>query len=109
MNLESRGIESLTIHRFVSALTNPLRSEDIRMNAKNLMKFLATLIVGRTLTSFAAAQDRHQTSQVQVPKANKRFVTHSNRDGKSVLALSDDFAATATTDPHSRLVDPPPN
>jgi hypothetical protein len=55
------------------------------MNARNLVKFLATLIVGLMFTAFAAAQDMHQSSQFQGPKANKGFVTHSNRDGKSVL------------------------
>ena len=75
------------------------------MNAKNLVKFLATLIVGMMLTAFAAAQDMHQSSQFQGPKANKGFVTHSERDGKSVLTLSDDFVVPDTPDPHWRVVD----
>src|SRR6059058_6489125 len=76
------------------------------MKAKNVsVKFLATLIVGMMLTAFAAAQDMHQSSQFQGPKANKGFVTHSDRDGKSVLTLSDDFVVPDTPDPHWRLVD----
>jgi len=75
------------------------------MNAKNLVKFLATLIVGMMLTAFAAAQDMHQSSQFQGPKANKGFVTHSDRDGKSVLTLSDDFVVPDTPDPHWRVID----
>ena len=75
------------------------------MNAKNLVNFLATLIVGMMLTAFAAAQDMHQSSQFQGPKANKGFVTHSERDGKSVLTLSDDFVVPDTPDPHWRVVD----
>ncbi len=39
----------------------------------------------------AVAQDAHTTGQFQGPKANKGHVTHSTRDGKSVLTLSDDF------------------
>ena len=69
------------------------------------MKFLATLVVGMMLTAFAAAQSMHQTGQFQGPKANKGFVTHSNRDGKSVLTLSDDFVVPDTPDPHWRVVD----
>ena len=51
------------------------------------------------------AQDMHQSSQFQGPKANKGFVTHSERDGKSVLTLSDDFVVPDTPDPHWRVVD----
>ena len=75
------------------------------MNAKNVMKFLATLIVGMMLTTFAAAQDMHKSSNFQGPKANKGSVTHSDRDGKSVLTLSDDFVVPDTPDPHWRVVD----
>src|SRR5437763_16330272 len=76
------------------------------MNAKNVsVKFLGTLIVGLMFTAFAAAQDMHQSNQFQGPKANKGFVTHSNRDGKSVLPLSDDLVVPDTPDPHWRVVD----
>ena len=53
----------------------------------------------------AVAQDAHTTSQFQGPKANKGRVTHSARDGKSVLTLSDDFVVPDTPDPHWQLVD----
>ncbi|MGA8311946.1 MAG: hypothetical protein WB755_18075 [Terriglobales bacterium] len=53
----------------------------------------------------AVAQDMHTSSQFQGPKANKRHVTHSTRDGKSVLTLSDDFVVPDTPDPHWQLVD----
>jgi len=75
------------------------------MNAKNALKFLLTMIVGMMLTTFAAAQDMHKSSNFQGPKANKGLVTHSNRDGKSVLTLSDDFVVPDTPDPHWRVVD----
>ena len=53
----------------------------------------------------AVAQDTHTTGQFQGPKANKGHVTHSTRDGKSVLTLSDDFVVPDTPDPHWRVVD----
>jgi hypothetical protein len=53
----------------------------------------------------AFAQDMHSSSQFQGPKTNKGHVTHSNRDGKSVLTLSDDFVVPDTPDPHWRVVD----
>ena len=53
----------------------------------------------------AFAQDAHNTGQFQGPKANKGHVTHSTRDGKSVLTLSDDFVVPDTPDPHWQVVD----
>ena len=53
----------------------------------------------------AAAQSMHTTGQFQGPKANRGYVTHSVRDGKSVLTLSDDFVVPDTPDPHWQLVD----
>jgi len=53
----------------------------------------------------AVAQDAHTTGQFQGPKANKGHVTHSMRDGKSVLTLSDDFVVPDTPDPHWQVVD----
>ena len=53
----------------------------------------------------AVAQDAHTTGQFQGPKANKGLVTHSTRDGKSVLTLSDDFVVPDTPDPHWQVVD----
>ena len=53
----------------------------------------------------AVAQDAHTTGQFQGPKANKGHVTHSTRDNKSVLTLSDDFVQPDTPDPHWQVVD----
>jgi hypothetical protein len=71
------------------------------------MQFLlrALLMIGVLFTVSAVAQDAHTTGQFQGPKANKGHVTHSTRDGKSVLALSDDFAVPDTPDPHWQVVD----
>jgi len=75
------------------------------MNAKNIMKFLATLIFGMIFTGLSVAQDMHKSSNFQGPKANKGYVSHIDRDGKSVLTLSDDFVVPDTPDPHWRVVD----
>lgn len=74
---------------------------------KILISFAAK--VGLLLTMTAAvsafAQDMHTSSQFQGPKANKGHVTHSTRDGKSVLTLSNDFVVPDTPDPHWQVVD----
>jgi hypothetical protein len=66
---------------------------------------LACLATTLLLAVSAAAQSMHTSSQFQGPKANKGTVTHSTRDGKSVLTLSDDFVVPDTPDPHWRVVD----
>ncbi len=55
--------------------------------------------------SQAADDSSHTSSQFQGPKANKGTVTHSHKDGKSVLTLSDDFVVPDTPDPHWQVVD----
>jgi hypothetical protein len=71
------------------------------------MQFLLRGLVMATMLCAvsAVAQDMHTSSQFQGPKANKGHVTHSTRDGKSVLTLSDDFVVPDTPDPHWQLVD----
>jgi hypothetical protein len=73
-------------------------------------KAMRFLLRGLLMTSMlfavsAVAQDMHTSSQFQGPKANKGHVTHSTRDGKSVLTLSDDFVVPDTPDPHWQVVD----
>ncbi len=73
-------------------------------------KAMRFLLRGLLMTSMlfavsAVAQDMHTSSQFQGPKANKGHVTHSSRDGKSVLTLSDDFVVPDTPDPHWQVVD----
>jgi hypothetical protein len=76
----------------------------------NMNKAMQFLLRGLLITTVlfavaAAAQDAHTTGQFQGPKANKGHVTHSTRDGKSVLTLSDDFVVPDTPDPHWQVVD----
>src|SRR6266487_3957262 len=75
------------------------------MNSNKLRFAALGLATAMLFALSAAAQDAHQSSQFQGPKANKGFVTHSTRDGKSVLTLSDDFVVPDTPDPHWRVVD----
>ena len=77
------------------------------MNLNKAMQFLlrGMLMSTMLLAVPAMAQDAHTSSQFQGPKANKGHVTHSTRDGKSVLTLSDDFVVPDTPDPHWRVVD----
>ena len=63
------------------------------------------LLLAMTAAVSAFAADMHTSSQFQGPKANKGHVTHSTRDGKSVLTLSDDFVVPDTPDPHWQVVD----
>jgi hypothetical protein len=57
-----------------------------------------------TGSAFAAGMDAHTTVQFSGPKANTGHVTHVNRDGKSVLTLSEDFVVPDTPDPHWQIV-----
>jgi hypothetical protein len=76
------------------------------MNAKKLQLLMSAIAVTAFLLSVSAfAADMHTSSQFQGPKANKGTVSHSIKDGKSVLTLSDDFVVPDTPDPHWQLVD----
>ncbi len=75
------------------------------MNKTIRFLFLAMLMMTTLFAASAFAQDMHTSSQIQGPKANKGHVTHSARDGKSVLTLSDDFVVPDTPDPHWQVVD----
>ena len=77
------------------------------MNVNTAIQFLfrGLLMTTMMFAVSAVAQDAHTTGQFQGPKANKGHVTHSTRDGKSVLTLSDDFVVPDTPDPHWQVVD----
>src|SRR3974390_973658 len=79
------------------------------MNMSRIMKVMfAALIVtalGLSVSGAFAQGGSHTSSQFQGPKANKGTVTHSIKDGKSVLTLSDDFVVPDTPDPHWQVVD----
>jgi hypothetical protein len=75
------------------------------MNAKKpfLSLFLMTAVMF-SLSAFAADMS-HTSGPFQGPKANKGTVSHSHKDGKGVLTLSDDFVVPDTPDPHWQVVD----
>ncbi|MGB2603964.1 MAG: hypothetical protein ACLP00_31680 [Terracidiphilus sp.] len=75
------------------------------MNKPTQFLFRSLLMMATLFVVTAVAQDMHTSSQFQGPKANKGHVTHSTRDGKSILTLSDDFVVPDTPDPHWQLVD----
>ncbi len=77
------------------------------MNVNKTMQFLfrGLLMTTMMFVVSAVAQDAHTTGQFQGAKANKGHVTHSTRDGNSVLTLSDDFVVPDTPDPHWQVVD----
>ena len=75
------------------------------MNKATRFLLRALLMTTMLFAVSAVAQDMHNTGQFQGPKANKGHVTHSTRDGKNVLTLSDDFVVPDTPDPHWQVVD----
>ena len=66
---------------------------------------LVVTALGLSASGAFAQSGTHTSSQFQGPKANKGTVTHSIKDGKSVLTLSDDFVVPDTPDPHWQVVD----
>ena len=66
---------------------------------------LVVAALGLSASGAFAQGGTHTSSQFQGPKANKGTVTHSTKDGKSILTLSDDFVVPDTPDPHWQVVD----
>jgi hypothetical protein len=78
------------------------------MNISRIFKVMVVALVvtlGLSASSAFAQGGSHTSSPFQGPKANKGTVTHSTKDGKSVLTLSDDFVVPDTPDPHWQVVD----
>ena len=66
---------------------------------------LALFIVFGMTSAFAADKmAAHTSTKFEGPKANTGTVTHSKKDGKNVLTLSDDFVVPETPDPHWQAV-----
>ena len=53
----------------------------------------------------AVAAEMHTSTTFTGAKVNAGTVTHSKKDGKNVLTLSDDFVVPDTPDPHWQVVD----
>ena len=56
------------------------------------------------MVTFALAQS-HTSKPFSGAKVNAGTVTHSTKDGKDVLTLSEDFKAPEAPDPHWQVVD----
>jgi hypothetical protein len=72
---------------------------------KVMFAALVVTVLGLSASGAFAQSGSHTSSQFQGPKANKGTVTHSIKDGKSVLTLSDDFVVPDTPDPHWQVID----
>lgn len=78
------------------------------MNMSRILSTVFAAVAGVAMVigaSSVLAQGTHTSSQFQGAKVNKGTVTHSIKDGKSVLTLSDDFVVPDTPDPHWQVVD----
>ena len=62
-------------------------------------------IAGLALTANLALAQGHVSKTFSGAKVNAGTVTHSIKDGKNVLTLSDDFKVPDTPDPHWQVVD----
>src|SRR5689334_23440766 len=72
---------------------------------KVMFAVLVVTALGLSASGAFAQSGSHTSSPFQGPKANRGTVTHSIKDGKSVLTLSDDFVVPDTPDPHWQVVD----
>ncbi len=75
------------------------------MKSTLMMVVMLFAVSALVLTGVAAAADMHTSSKFEGPKANQGTVTHSKKDGKNILTLSDDFVVPDTPDPHVLVID----
>ena len=62
-------------------------------------------LVALTMSAILALAQSHTSKPFSGAKVNAGTVTHSMKDGKDVLTLSDDFKVPDTPDPHWQVVD----
>src|SRR5436305_11725827 len=62
-------------------------------------------IAALVITANLAVAQGHTSKTFSGAKVNAGTVTHSIKDGKNVLTLSDDFKVPDTPDPHWQVVD----
>jgi len=62
-------------------------------------------IAALAMTAGVALAQGHTSRAFSGAKVNGGTVTHSTKDGKNVLTLSDDFKVPDTPDPHWQVVD----
>ena len=62
-------------------------------------------VAALAMTASLALAQGHTSKPFSGAKVNAGKVTHSTKDGKDVLTLSDDFKVPDTPDPHWQVVD----
>jgi hypothetical protein len=62
-------------------------------------------VAALAMTATLALAQTHTSKPFSGAKVNAGTVTHSVKDGKNVLTLSDDFKVPDTPDPHWQIVD----
>ena len=62
-------------------------------------------VAALAMTATLALAQMHTSKPFSGAKVNAGTVTHSVKDGKNVLTLSDDFKMPDTPDPHWQIVD----
>lgn len=72
---------------------------------KGIAVILALGVLAFGFSSAVAQTGSHTSSQFKGPAVNKGTVTHSDKNGKSVLTLSSDFVVPDAPDPHWQVVD----
>ena len=77
----------------------------MKLISRSLVAMFAVVAIAVVFSGSALAQGMHQSSQFAGPKANTGHVTHSKKDGKNILTLSEDFVVPDTPDPHWQVVD----
>lgn len=68
-----------------------------------LLAAVAAALLAAPAGAFAA--DMHTSKPFSGVKVNGGTVTHSKKDGKNILTLSEDFQVPDTPDPHWQVVD----
>src|SRR6266516_6162423 len=77
------------------------------MNGRTIQAFRTGLfgIAAFAVTATFALAQSHTSKPFSGAKVNTGTVTHSTKDGRNVLTLSDDFKVPDTPDPHWQIVD----
>jgi hypothetical protein len=97
------GIQVVSGTKHDSETTTAVFQED-RMIRRTLYTGLFS-IAALTMTANLALAQGHTSKPFTGAKVNAGTVTHSMKDGKNVLTLSDDFKVPDTPDPHWQIVD----
>jgi hypothetical protein len=96
--MESNGVSGMKHN----APTNTAVNQEDRMIRRTITTGLFAIAALVVSAGLASAQTSKPFSGAKV---NGGTVTHSTKDGKDVLTLSDDFKVPDTPDPHWQVVD----